>query len=89
MDKLSRIYSPDFTAIDMRTTRSAISRRLIKANQLTVDQENVTLADLSVSYPLTGAKVDIAIEGKVATVVGAMVLRDDTPDILLGTDHPY
>ena len=49
-------------------------------------QVKVTLADLSVTH-LHEAKVEIAVEWKVATV-GAIVLRgDDAPDILVDTDH--
>ena len=46
----------------------------------------VTLAELSVTH-LREATVEIAVEGKMATV-RAMVLKDDAPDILLGTDNP-
>ena len=41
---------------------------------------------ISVTY-LEEVEVEIDCEGKVAKVK-AMVLRDNAPEILLGTDHP-
>ena len=46
----------------------------------------VTLGDFSVTY-LEEAEVEIDCEGKVAKVK-AMVLRENAPEILLGTNHP-
>ena len=101
--KFSRIHSPDPTLpevkpvgrinevdcpaiLDTGATRSAIPGRLIRESQLTGGRVKVTLADLSVTH-LREARVEITVERKVATV-RAMVLKDNAPDILLGTDHP-
>ena len=46
----------------------------------------VTLGDFSVTYS-EEAEVEIDCEWKVAKVK-AMVLRDNAPEILLGTDYP-
>ena len=84
---MGRINEVDCPAIlDTGATRSAIPGRLIRESQLTGGRVKVTLADLSVTH-LREARVEIAVEGKVATV-RAVVLKDDAPDILLGTDHP-
>ena len=72
--------------LDTGAIRSAIPGRLVKKNQFTGSQMKIILGDFSVTY-LEEAEVEIDCEGKV-TKVKDMVLRDNTPEILLGTGHP-
>ena len=101
--KLGRISSPDPDVpegkakgkinglecpvrLDTGATRTAIPGRLVKEHQYTGGQVQATLADMSVTN-LREAKVKVGVEGEVVTL-NVIVLKEDAPEILLGTDHP-
>ena len=72
--------------LDTGATRTAIPGRLVKDHQYTGGQVQATLADMSVTN-LREAKVKVGVEGEVVTL-NVIVLKEDAPEILLGTDHP-
>ena len=98
--KLGRIRSPDPEILKVKTkglingkecpvvldtgaTKSAVPGRLV---QQSGGQVKVTLADMSETY-MKEAEVKVDIEGETKTLK-VIMLRDDAPDVLLGTDHP-
>ena len=66
--------------------KSAVPGRLVQQSQYTGGQVKVTLADMSETY-MKEAEVKVDIEGE-TKILKVIMLRDDAPDVLLGTDHP-